>query len=113
DWDTTRTDGARGQGDVVATLQQFQQLSRRFPAWTFRDPETRSARIDSRVLNENQLARHEVCYEDSASLAYKVRQLQRLGIVHIGIWQLGVGEISDLFATFTGTTKRLSLSALT
>jgi spore germination protein YaaH len=78
---------------LVATMKQYNQLLKKSGARAFRDPVTGSARINY-VVN-NQL--HQVWFEDPTAVAFKVQMLQQMGITHIGIWQLGVGDISELF----------------
>jgi spore germination protein len=93
----------KGNGRLVATVADYRRLSRQFAAWEFRDPETQSGRIDYFVGAgkgaRKRLIRHQVWYEDAASVAYKVQMLRQMGVKNIGLWQLAVGDLSDLFRT--------------
>jgi spore germination protein YaaH len=86
---------------LVPTMQQYERLMKRPGARAFRDPSTGAARIEYSVAEgrgrfPHQVAHH-VWFEDPTAVAFKVQMLQQMGIKHIGIWQLGVGDISELF----------------
>lgn len=91
----------QGKGKLVTTMKQYQKLMRMPGAKVSRDPLTQSARI-SYALNEfkgkkkHEVA-HEVWFEDPQSVAHKVLLLRQMGVIHMGLWQLGVGNISEFF----------------
>ncbi|OGR90012.1 MAG: hypothetical protein A2992_00475 [Elusimicrobia bacterium RIFCSPLOWO2_01_FULL_59_12] len=88
-------------GKLVTTMRQYRQLTRKPGARVFRDARTQCARIQYDVKEgkrgKKRAIRHEVWFEDPQSVAYKVHMLRRMGVAHIGLWQLGVGNISQLF----------------
>ncbi len=90
-----------GKGKLVTTMKQFQKLSRMPGAKVFRDPLTHSARIQYQTQEfKNKKKRtisHEVWFEDPQSVANKVLLLRQMGVIHIGLWQLGIGNISEFF----------------
>ncbi len=90
-----------GRGRLVPTLENFRSISRKKGAHFFRDRKTHSARViyttTERQGRRLRRIKHSVWYEDPQSAAYKVKMLQKLGIVHIGFWQLGAGNVSELF----------------
>jgi len=92
---------SRGGARTVPTLEKYRQFGHRKSAQVFRDPRTFSARTNyhaTETINGRKVrVRHTVWFEDPKSATYKVRLLQKLGIQHIGFWQLGAGNVSELF----------------
>ncbi len=101
DWVVDSFGRRRGRGKLVGTVDKFQYLSGQLNAETFRDSRTHAARIDYDMWagsgQHKRVVKHQVFYEDPPSIAYKINALSKKGIVHIGLWQLGVGDLSELF----------------
>jgi spore germination protein len=89
---------SRGHGRVLAMPSHYETLMKHRMAWHFHDDHTRSARIDYIAPDAHgRLVRHEVWYDDAESALYKIQRLHTLGIRHIGLWQLGIGDLAPLF----------------
>ncbi len=87
----------KGRATVIGSQGQFQSLSHYLNAETWRDPVTQSITTSYFVRKGRKALRHQAWFEDSASLLYKIKRLIEMGVMNIGLWQLGTGDLSHIF----------------
>jgi spore germination protein len=100
-----------GDGRLVGNVDEYRRLANQKGAVEFRDSLTRSARVDYFVMQNDgrkkKLIRHQVWFEDATSVIHKVRMLKRMGIRNIGLWQLAVGDLTELFEMMDGAPSEM------